>query len=482
VSQLREAAGHWSRVSVQRQTQKSHPVADRQAPRFEQELDRFLDSTSCRSGRNEIGEHRPLLLSLDGFPNWRNDVFGHGVFRQDRGFYAKQVHERLPVLQKLFDAFAPIFELWGLGATVNGVSRPLVGVGQLSLDDHTHVPDAGARDPVGMHSAAGSNLSFGALLALHRCEICGDRHIFFLDKLGYLKSTEQYQADLIEYALCHTSPLLECEEIDRLAKHLPTDFRWQRTAFDADEAVEGVRIAFRDFDTEYERPTRLLDRLWHAIDQLDTGGYVLLEGPSGVGKSFALRGLQREGEDREMPVLAYYVQPGSVTDYKVFVTLLADEAKRSLRFRTQEIQTSGGALGRLQGEFAEFAATLMRANQLASLIIAIDSIDELPDPNSPGASILDFLPPAEKLPDGCVVLLSSREERRPHVDTVLARLRQDAPNRFVTVPLTPEDAGQQATIRSYLQRMLPEPLRNGPLIERMIGSSDGGIVNLTESR
>ncbi len=94
----------------------------------------------------------------------------------------------------------------------------------------------------------------------------------------------------------------------------------------------------------------------------------------------------------------------------------------SFRFRTQEIQAKVAAVADLQQQFVAFFTELMRANRLDRLIVAIDALDELPDPARESAAVTDLLPPAERLPEGCFVVLTSRPELRARIGERVAEL------------------------------------------------------------
>ena len=137
---------------------------------------------------------------------------------------------------------------------------------------------------------------------------------------------------------------------------------WEQASHDSVEVVEGVQVIFRDFDPEYQRSDYLLDTLWRVVEEGEhTKGYIHLVGPEEVGKTYAVRGLEREGRDRGAPVLAYHVLPGALTDYRTFIAELADRASEALRFRTNE---------------AQLAVTSFTERELGRLAETLSSYDE----------------------------------------------------------------------------------------------------------
>ncbi|HML54573.1 hypothetical protein [Solidesulfovibrio alcoholivorans] len=45
---------------------------------------------------------------------WRNKVFGHGVFKENRSWYAEQVLERISTLHLIYQGLKPILDSWAL--------------------------------------------------------------------------------------------------------------------------------------------------------------------------------------------------------------------------------------------------------------------------------------------------------------------------------------------------------------------------------
>lgn len=287
-----------------------------------------------RQGGQSKHPHNPEKWNL---AEWRNHVFGHGVFKKDRRWYAEQTKAWLEPLLDFYAALQPILAGWTLRD--GGPDGPaLTGAGAgLAAGPHGHVAsDAG--DALVLTGPRGV-LRFGPLISAHRCDICQERHAFFYDKGKRTKDGPQgLRIDLLEYVRGHPKPLRGWAAALAWEERIPQEVRWERTAFDQDEVAEGERLVFRNFETEYFRPDWILDRLWQAIDDVGTG-YVQLEGPGGVGKSYIARALRQEaGEERDVPVLLHHIMAGTRTDYRTFITLLDDEAKEQLRWRTQQIQ------------------------------------------------------------------------------------------------------------------------------------------------
>ena len=409
---------------------------------------------------------------------WRNRVLGHGVFRQERLWYAKQTMAWQPPLNGFYAALAPIFKDWTLRD--GGPEGPrLIGAGTgLAAGAHEHVAAAGTEEVV-LAGPQGACLRFGPLLSAQRCQVCSERHVFFYDNSKRKKAgPDGLRTEVIDYLRGHQNgprpgwpAALAWEEL------LPKNVRWQRTAFDQEEVVEGERLVFRSFETEYKRPDWIIDRLWKAIEEVDTG-YVHLEGPGGVGKSYIARALKAEaGEERGIPVLLHHIFSGSRTDHRVFITLLGDEAKEQLNWRTQEVQAKDQSAAALAEEFREFLGTLMTANQAVQLIVVLDGLDELPARESGEFALADFLPPASNLPKGCVVVLTGRRELRPGIAERIAHIRAlSGEKQFRVLALDAAERKNRDLLAHYALERLPEPLRRTDLAERVVEKAGGRFL------
>ena len=430
------------------------------------------------------GRRTALNRKVDGdansFVNWRNRVFGHGVFKQERQWYAEQTLSWLPTLNEFYQALYPILNSWVLiSITPNGEEIIWQGAGDLPyVARHPHEP---LGEPLPMFlSRPHKKLPLSPLLSVQVCAVCQQPATFFFDRHRYEHEKDRHRTFFIEYFRGHEGEHINWKEAKRLTQLLPEGFKWERISYDAVEAIEGVRIVFREFETEYIRPDYLMDAFWRVVDERRKG-YIHLIAPGGIGKTYFVRGLEQEGSQRGIPVLAYYIVEGPLTDYRVFIIELAENAREKLRFRTQEAQTKVASFSELQEQFSEFLNELKRANRLDTLIVAIDGLDVLPDPEPHSAAITDFLPPPDKLPDGCFILLTSRETLRPRIREDLERLRVGGKEKggkgdlefFVTFEVRPDDQPNQHLVRAYLSQRLPEPFRTPHHVEEVLRRCGG---------
>jgi tetratricopeptide (TPR) repeat protein len=175
-------------------------------------------------------------------------------------------------------------------------------------------------------------------------------------------------------------------------------------------------------------------------------------------------------------VLAYHILLGPMSDYRTFVCELADQARSRFQFRTQEAQTPSGRREGLANHFATFLRTLMHSNQLDRLLVAVDGLDEIPEPPVDGAAITDFLPDVDALPRGCLILLTRRESVRPRVAERLKQLQQAAPAGFRRQNLRTDDPVYLALVRNYVSETLPAGCRASEAIEEVLRRAHGTFL------
>lgn len=441
------------------------------------------------------GKRRPSALSrlIDGdergFTRWRNRVFGHGVFHQDQQWYADETTRWLANLHQFYEGLRPVLEGWLLVNTdAAGEDHAWTGaVSAATVPHHQHVP-AGAPLPMALARSRpdeAGRLPFGPLLSVQPCVHCHQPTAFFFDRNTYDRKKDSHRTSFVEYFGGHDGELRDWGEVRQLTGLLPTTFSWQRTSYDREEVAGGIQATFRDFAREYRPPDYLLERFWAVVDAPGhVGGYVRLTGSAGTGKTYFVRGVAEDGRERGVPVLTYHVLSGALSDYRTFVGELSDRAREheGLRYRTQEMQSKGAAYADLSAQFREFVGELMRANRVETLVIAIDGLDELPEPAPGEAAITTFLPPLADLPAGCFVLLTSRETLRPRIRADVDRLRAGAgaPGQeggaFADLAIAPDGDENRELLRSYLRERLSAPFRSPAAVTALLERAGGTFL------
>ena len=274
------------------------------------------------------GRSTELNRQIDGdagaFVNWRNRVFGHGVFQTQRQYYASETQTWLPILHGFYSALRPVFAGWTLVGDSPGGER-VTWQGTLDLpavSRHEHHPWGQPLDMLLVRDGSAARLPLSPLLSVQECTICRQPAAFFFDRHRYERKKNQHRTHFVEYFRGHQQERKDWEKSANLAKLLGEDFVWQRTSYDSQEVVEGARITFRDFASEYRRPDYLLDVIWQIVDQ-QRKGYIHVVGPPGTGKTYLVKGLGTDAADSARPkVLAYHILPGALTDCSTFVVEL----------------------------------------------------------------------------------------------------------------------------------------------------------------
>jgi len=435
---------------------------------------------------------------------WRNKVFGHGVFQNVPSWYADEVNAWLDILHQFYWGVKPVLDEVRLCSVdengreeVSPSPRPSLFEGEGGYCEwhgtgetppgfvHEHVPEG---EPLSMFLRVkgrpqGAMLQLSPLLTLQRCSVCNQPTVFFFDKNQYESKKDRHRTWFLEYFSGHHNDKKDLKEIKKLASHVPPGFKWERTSYDQDEVDSIVRTLTQGFEQDYCRPDYLMRALFSEMEKREKG-YLHIVGPAGVGKSWLVRGMEAEWKDEGVLVLAYYIQPGALVDYRTFISELADRANENFRWRTQEIQAKVASIADLKEQFAQFAGELMRANRLSRMVIAIDGLDELPEPAEGQPAITGLLPVGEKLPKGCFIALTSRPQLRPAISQDLQRLSPHSPLPlgegpgvraafFSRIEIDPSFDENRKLLLAYLQNKLSEKWRREEWMEEIIRRAGG---------
>jgi hypothetical protein len=134
----------------------------------------------------EKGKRTALYNKIEGgegnFIKWRNDEIGHGVFKEDRAYYAQQVERWASELVGFCAQLRTALTGWRLVALPTA-GEPVVWHGAPLAPvhaPHTHLSPPGHVD-MALRHADGRLLNLGPLLTVQRCLICDQPAAFFLD-------------------------------------------------------------------------------------------------------------------------------------------------------------------------------------------------------------------------------------------------------------------------------------------------------------
>jgi tetratricopeptide (TPR) repeat protein len=442
-----------------------------------------------REGQPNLTRQPAWRTVWSSFAHWRNEVFGHGVFKHDPAWYAGEALKWLRHLHALYEALRPALAGWRLTArTAGGEEIDWQGCDfQPGLPRHEHVP---AGLPESMFLApppGGRELPLGPLLTVQRCQDCAEPAAFFFDRQKFNDKHQFTKTVVLEYFRGRHNDPQPWDDVRRLSELRSPAFAWERQVYDRAE-LEGVPIAFREFEKDYLSPQYLVNAVWQALGER-TKGYLMLTGPQGVGKSYLARGLAEKERcpGRDVVVVRYHIRPGAAAEYQAFAIEVNRQMEERFHLRTIDPQlriaencTLAEGRAKLQREFADYLAKVMRHKNPDALLLVIDGLDDLPEPTPSEPSVVDLLPPAEMLPDACFVLLTGRDDLRPQVRHALEQLRAAASDEtWTAIRLDPADAvsplaaANQALLHSYLDRELPARLRTAETVAAVLRLSGG---------
>jgi tetratricopeptide (TPR) repeat protein len=415
-------------------------------------------------------------ISRDDFISWRNQCFGHGVFRKDLGDYARDALHWLGRLHEAFDLCRPLLESLVLESV--GPCGEILTWGEKSPLPfyHGHQPAAGGPllPPVRLRIPGGETLPLTPLLSVQVCDLCRQWTAFYLDKYD----RDKHRAQFLDFIEGHSNDHKNLEPLRtwsaRISEAKPPAADPQA---DPRERREPDPERFRDFQHEFEPPVYLARQVADFLRTHDRGVLALV-GPGGVGKSWATQGLDHAGMlpavlGRAVPLLSVSMHGPTAPRANDVWTALAACARRAKRWQVPPRPDGPEPHTR----FAAWLAALMRANGLGELVVALDGLDDLPT----DSDVPDLWPPAGALPPGCYLVLSTRPGVRAAAESGLRRVRS-VPDQFGELRVGPDEAEHRAVLRSYVAKRLarPRPDGHGPLpaawAEPLIDQAGGSFL------
>jgi tetratricopeptide (TPR) repeat protein len=409
------------------------------------------------------------------FVSWRNRCIGHGVFRRSVASYADDACHWLAELHRAFNLCRDFFH--GLSLESDGPNGELLTWGgQTPLPFyHEHQPPAaGALAPVRVRPAEGGEpVALSPLLTVQRCQTCGQWAAFTFDKYR----RDNHKSSFLDILEGHDNEHKNLEPLRRWTE-LVSEADWQAAAGrapDPDERREPDPERFRDFQHEFEPPVYLARQVADFLTGRDRG-VLWLTGPGGVGKSWATLGLDHAAMlpavlGRAVTELHVSMHGPTQPSAAEVWAALEERARRVKQWQVPPRPDGATPHAR----FAAWLAALMRANGQGELIVALDGLDDLPA----DSDVPDLWPPANELPPGCFLVLSSRPPVRAAAEAALGRVK-GAAGHFREIPIGPTEPEHRAVLRQYVAKRLAQrrpdeqpPLPAAwaePLIDRAEGS------------
>lgn len=350
----------------------------------------------------------------------------------------------------------------------------------------------------------GRSLDLSPLITVQRCERCRRGRVFFFTERR--TGTAEAGAAFRDYPNPHDNSRPHVPTLAALGLKSTAEVETRRG--DEGARAEEERFAFHNF-ANAEKPRYLYDKLRDACDELDRGhgaGYVHMMGPEGFGKSWFARMLAEDA--REMlgqRVLLCRINALGTSAAADFMAHLCAQARDQGLTGVDKAHELALEQADAPGQFATLIRELIMLNDLDRLTVAIDGLDELPEPvkqpahlsqvgaveayRSPGEegiaeisfgelevqtglgeismseieesvepivsgsdeqSLLDFLPPSDRLPAGMFVLLTSREDLSARATQALAQLR--TADGWIEIHLELDSQDNIDVVRRYVGR------------------------------
>jgi WD40 repeat protein len=429
------------------------------------------------------GEPTPTLRILEEFVAIRNEKWGHGAGRDDR-FYANIIDENRDLLDETLG------QLDWLSARVLYLPKVVGDDGRVTLADvfEGDLRSKGQRidlqlDPSDLHSNGGDVVEDKTLLlvdqvskqylplfplSLFHFQTKG-QGMYFLNKLDWARGAEQLkQVFYVAY-----DPLLErhrasrgeapVSSIEVKVRQLSRSLSTEQTSSLPVAAVGRADYNLPEVWTEqtshlrtFAGRAKLLANIDQWIEETNEGGYFLLLGMPGQGKSALLSQLAcRRGLDGDPSMADQRDGPDTQASH-LHMMKSHKNPRRFMQFLLWQAESlAGSPLGEsaFQGDVDDLRNALVGALEQVCkkhrrALIIIDALDELDH----SGERINFLP--ENLPSGVRVVLSCRPEI-PLVKALERRLRRLSVETLP--PLTIEDL--PFFLESYLDTGLLGELR-----------------------
>ena len=309
-----------------------------------------------------------------------------------------------------------------------------------------------------------------------------------------------FNAKRPSYSENRHSPKIE-EHYNKFTKFLLEEYYnpKSKVQFSADEikkvlGLQTSTIFFHDFfvDLEIYKPNTItIDALNSSVNKL-TGGYILLSGKPGTGKSTLLTEWTKTRKERIIRYYAYSnLSPSSPTrgeannlffdlvvqikdngfyDEKVYPYHANIEQTRSAFFRQLQL---------LQEDFI---------NTGQKTIIIIDGLDHIPREYNPKDSLIKHLPEPNDIPDGVLFILGSQTFEFSDLNSSIKTLNKSAERSIAVSPLTKQTVGEiiskfssnnEEIIEKVFYISEGHPLYLGYILKKIQGS-DNQLEQLSE--
>ncbi|MDG4558145.1 MAG: hypothetical protein P9F19_12275, partial [Candidatus Contendobacter sp.] len=461
-----------------------------------------------KSGRKP--QPTALWQKLEKLVAWRNRELGHGALRLDMLDLTKDLDKRMTAFNAGLARHEAAWDGITLAVSLDP-DRTLAFTGHAALE----AAQPALLESVGNHALAplrldrdGHTLWLGPYVCLRRHSRDAEVGCYVLNKR--IGKRSQALLNLLDYRTGDTATVGRADaepslvmELDSLPEEANANGGEDAPVGDlGDDEVRDFLDGI-SFQREYVAP----DYLRHAVrvfldPTVRDRGLFWLCGPADVGKTLFAYGLATHGaiskvlgkkhqpaplwDDLETIVVTIrreyrYTVPALSSDVLVALKRSASDKFLDLGFCLKGEPDRPGAfcawLGRIRDEATRY-------NPSARFLLVLDGLDELPplDETVEGGSMVDLLPPADRLPERVFLLLTSRgrDPARPADDcpmavyTALERAVAASTDalraRYALDPQT--NADYRAVLRTFFEQRLtalyPQETERAALFERVL--------------
>ncbi len=375
---------------------------------------------------DDRGKPTAFSRRLQKLVEWRNRELGHGALRMDLGPLAAELVENVAAFNRDLADVAARRPWRHLSIRVEGHDDVLVGAESIRQQHDRADPGSHAdRDATLICHRAGSRhkLDLGPYAAARICAAtgCGRRDVFFYNgRSGGATGTVQY----LDYMMGHS--LLQPQAGDQRWADEVWGIRGGRgRGAVGDKWIDDTLVTLLDStdqSREYVEPTYLLEDMRDFLGNHDRG-ILWLRAPAHTGKTvFASRLAKLLAEEPgDVKVAAFLIKREyrfGLGMFNSFIEKSFQEARTSQYQRKFSWNEPGD---RTMAEcFVEEAGVLVERAWTGGgnhdrVLLVLDGMDELPAPGAYGEpsdrnSIADLIPPADALPAGMYLLLTSRPD------------------------------------------------------------------------
>ncbi len=390
---------------------------------------------------------------------------------------------------------------------------PLIGAQALRLEHRGGWHEA-SDAPLLLVAADGRRLDLGPYAAAHRCDQCDHQDVFLYNGHQGDRGTDPTRRRylFLEYRAAHPLERRWHQARDLVAEceRLPPTAAVPPTRSESEPAIEPDSTTAIDFGrrdlalllddialTRRFLPPDYLHRALRDFLAAHDRGILRLTAPAHVGKTAFVVGLgagldwqgtdhplspAQTGRPRGVPVASFLIR----REYRYGPRVFAQDLQQSLALALNMAGTTARQEGLPTldttaadrtnafvdwiGAFRARAAATVGLGPADPLLLCLDGLDELPDPDAApadgGGSILDYLPAPARLPAGTYLLLTSRPRDAADAacpawvwERVAPLVGGDLAQRLA---IDLADPGYRALLRDYLRRELA-----GPLVEAL---------------